>query len=576
MDDAKLTLVQSVDEANEFMRWLGERRHVMAVDTESSGLSPWTEKLRLVQFGDHDTGWSIPWDEWGGVAREALTKYEGDIVMHNLAHDWKFFKVAAGIELDWSRLHDTMIMAFLDNSSRSKALKTLCRMFFGNAAVAGQDALKDVMKKNKWTWGTVPVDHPYYWGYGALDTVLTARLYDRLSEPIFSAFKGAYDLEMAALRVCTNMSVKGCRVDIEYCERKIKQLTDWAQAARAWCRKEFKIENVGSNAQLINRFISDGVEFHKYTDKGNVCLDAEVLESLADRHPLAATVVKIRKAEKIVGSYLENMIRLADPNGYVHPSINTVGARTGRMSIQDPAFQTLHREDQTVRGAVMSSAGHDLVKCDASQEEARLFAHFSDDERFIGAFASGDFFCNISSIVFGETITKEDPRRAIMKTLVYAMCYGSGVGTMARSAHVPYEVMVNIVGKLEAKFPGIDIFMRQVEQTGKDRRPNPYIVTDAGHRLIGDKGREYALVNYLIQGTAAAVLKKNLVELDSLGYGDMMMLPVHDEIVMDVPEDKSEEVAKAVETDMYDGTSYKVPLIWESQVLGKTWGKRAA
>lgn len=575
MDDCKLTFVNSMEEANNFMRWLGERRHVMAVDTESSGLSPWTEELRLVQFGDHEHGWSIPWAEWGGVAREALNRYEGRIVMHNLAHDWKWFKVAAGIELDWSRLDDTMIKAFIDDSSRTKALKSLCAIFFGNAAVAGQDSLKDAMKKNGWTWGTVPIDHPYYWGYGALDTVLTARLDEKLSDRIFPAFNDAYQLEMAALRVCTNMSVKGCRVDIEYCERKIKELTDWAQSARRWCTENFGVKNVGSTQQLIERFLKDGIEFHRYTDKGNIQLNAEVLESLEDVHPLAATVLKIRKAEKIVGSYLENMIRLADSEGYVHPSINTVGARTGRMSITDPAFQTLHRDDQTVRGAVLASEGNLLVKCDASQEEARLFAHFSEDERFIQAFKSGDFFCNISSIVFKETITKDDPRRAIMKTLVYAMCYGSGVATMARSAKVPYEEMVDIVDELHREFPGVPDFIRKAERLGKDRAPRPYIMTDAGHRLYGDRGREYALTNYLIQGTAAAVLKRNLVELDSMGYGDEMMIPVHDEIVLDVPEAEAADVAARVEKDMYDGDSYSVPLLWESEVKGKSWGRRS-
>jgi DNA polymerase I len=576
-----ITFVDSLEELWKFQRWLGERRTVLAVDTESGGLNPFAPSpegdIRLVQFGDHRSGWALPWEDWRGAIIELLYGYDRDIALHNAGFDikWLSFKTKRQWP-HWSRTHDTMIQVHLDDTSKPKGLKPTCARFFGNQATAGQKALDDLMKKNKWNWATVPVNHPLYWAYGVLDTILTARLHERLEPGVRKLYGDVYDLEREVLRICTNMSLRGIRIDRDYIKKKITELQTYTQQVRAWCKAEYGIENIGSADQLIKRFKADGVNFYKTTPKGKVAMDKEVLEALSEAgHPLAGQILKVRHAEKIVGSYLENFLKLEDGNGYVHCNINTVAARTGRKSIQDPALQTLHREDQLVRGGVIATEGHSLVKCDADQIEARMMAALSDDAGLINAFKEdGDFFCRVSSRVHRADITdKKDPRRQTTKNAMYALQYGAGDPTMAAAAGIPLEDMMAFRSALKREFHGMFDFMDKVQAVGKMRNP-PHVYSKLGRRLVGDTNAEYRMVNYLIQCNAAEVLKANLIELDSHGMGDYMVLPIHDEIILDAPAEEAEDMAREMEKIMFDDETFSVPISWGSEILGPSWGRR--
>src|SRR5690606_29251390 len=115
--DTELHLVNTIDEAMEMKRWLGERREILGLDTETGGLyekdplnphSP-TAKLRMVQIGDHRAGWAVPWEQWGGVVLECLNAYDGPIAVHNLSFDAAWMELHAGWKVPWDRMHDTMI-----------------------------------------------------------------------------------------------------------------------------------------------------------------------------------------------------------------------------------------------------------------------------------------------------------------------------------------------------------------------------------------------------------------------------------------------------------------------------------
>jgi len=138
--DVQLNLVDSVEKAEKFMTWLSQRRpmNAIAIDTETGelpgnptkdALSPWHGRLRLVQVGDAQTGWSIPWDEWSGVFYEAMDKFDGPIVCHNIAFEAKWFEIHSRWSIPWERAHDTMIMSQIIDPIGSAALKKLTAQF---------------------------------------------------------------------------------------------------------------------------------------------------------------------------------------------------------------------------------------------------------------------------------------------------------------------------------------------------------------------------------------------------------------------------------------------------------------
>ena len=223
-DGIRLTLVESLDELDAFRRWLGERRPVLGVDTETTGLSLARDKIRTIQFGDARQGWAMAWDDWRGAAREVMEQYAGPIVLHNIKFDAGMM-IKDGIKFPWERAHDTMPQLHLLDSLGPKALKTAAGLHIGPKAKAGQKSLGRAMMRYGWTWTTVPIDFPLYWGYGCMDTCITAMLAEEIW-PQVQPYREAYDLEMACSRVLTDMELRGIRVDAEYVEATSTQLTD--------------------------------------------------------------------------------------------------------------------------------------------------------------------------------------------------------------------------------------------------------------------------------------------------------------------------------------------------------------
>jgi len=193
LSGVQLHLVDNVEKAQAFLRWLGERRphNAIAIDTETGelpggqrndALSPWHGRLRLVQVGDAQQGWSIPWEEWSGVFYEAMERFHGPIVCHNIAFEARWFDVQSRWQIPWERAHDTMIMAHIIDPLGSGALKTLSSQYIDPMAAKLQEGLDMGLATNGWTWGTVPIDYEPYWSYGALDPVITMRLWEMFYE----------------------------------------------------------------------------------------------------------------------------------------------------------------------------------------------------------------------------------------------------------------------------------------------------------------------------------------------------------------------------------------------------------
>ena len=563
-----------------FLEWLERPRRILSFDTETTGFSPERDTIRLIQFGDKFTGWAFEWQNWRGVALEVLDRYEGELGAHNAKFDIRHICNDTGKSVDdwpWHRTHDGMGLAHIWDSQRPKGLKQLGDRLIDPRISAAQKTLDEGMKANKWTWATVPIEYPPYWQYGALDPVITTHIIELLIDDVP---KDLYDMEMGATRVAARMEEIGMRTDTEYSKSKYDQLMLYSSEARHWLRRMYGIENP-TPMQLVRFFNEQGVPLiDKQTNGGNQSMDKHVLQTTD--HDVARTVLNIRKAEKRAG-YLENFLELVDSDGFIHPSIHTMAARTGRMSITEPALQTLPKRDPIVRSAFIPRDGNSLITIDADQIEARLTAHFSEDPGLIDAFhSSDDFFCVVATNIYGHKVERGMRERDLTKNVIYGKIYGASVATMAASAGVPIQDMSRTNALFDSTYGQVHEFMNYVIREGKKRaRETPdsrgFVITPYGRKLRSDRGREYTLVNYLIQCHASEILKRNIVQLDAaLPKEAQIVLPVHDEIIFDVPAEMRDEVKDLALEVLNDMTNYRVPITWGADVLdpGASWGSK--
>lgn len=601
LEGIEVTLVDSAEKASDFIHWLGERRpyNAIAIDTEtgerpgrprSDALSPWHGDLRLVQVGDSQKGWAIPWNEWSGVFYEAMDKFDGPLVCHNIAFEARWFAIKSRWEIPWHRAHDTMIMAHLIDPLGPGALKVLAENIIDPRGAYLQQKLDEGLVENGWTWGTVPINFEPYWAYGALDPILTMRLWEKFYEKCGPGkpYHKAYELEMATRKIVTRMEINGARIDVDYSRKKYQELLDYTTSVKEWGANTYSGTSLTSNIQLVRLFEKLGGEITELTPSGQKACTKDQLKLLirdgnAEVKNLAETVVQLRKAEKLANTYFLNFI---DKNidGVLHPSVKTLGARTSRMSITDPALQTLPKGDETVRRAfIPRDDKHVIITSDLDQVEFRMFASLSQDPNLIRLFnradqIGSDPFTEIGREVYQEPdMQKSDKRRTLIKGMVYGRLYGAGVAKQAITAGVAEEQMRSVSDAFDIRYPGMIRFQKEIEHVGMMRERDTgqgFVHTWTGRRIPCDQGRVYTLVNYLIQGGAAEVFKSNLVKLDQADLTELLIVPVHDEIVLQAPREDAEEIKRIVQQCMTTEEGWAVPLTADVDGPLETWGDK--
>ena len=574
--------------ANELLAWVQQDHEVLAIDLETTGLDFRDDDaaIRLAQIGSYDQGWAIPWEHWSGVFLEVLEAWNGPLVGQNIIDfDAAWLKFFTGWEPPYDRLHDTLIMAQLCEPHLPAGLKAVGDRHIDRRASSGQKLLDQAMKLNDWTWDTVPVDLQVYWMYGCIDTVLTAHVFRHYRADL--KYPEAYALEMSARRVVTEMKANGIRIDMEYCEQQMKKLHDYAEESKQWGIDNWGV-NILSNVQVIDLFQNRlKAPITRVTNSGGPSVDKiqreKFLESEDPQVRQAAQfITDVKNAQKKADSYFKNFLTYQH-DGILHADFKTLAARTGRMSTTRPALQTIGKEDTVLRDAFLPHEGQVLLSCDYSQIELRLMCHFSDDQALAEAFRTadatgGDFFVQMGRDIYkDETFHKKDPRRNLIKNFMYSYLYGAGLNKMAATAGVSPEEMRSFVTALAETYPGIPEFQKRVIQTGDQRERSEgqgYIITPFNRRIPCDEGQSRTLVNYLLQGHAAEILKDALVKMDAAGLTQYLLLPIHDEVIASVPPDEYEEIAQEIGELMTVRGKYAVDLIAEAEGPFQRWGDK--
>ena len=572
LSDIRVHLIESWDEVQEFMTWLGERRLALAVDLETEGIDWWSDNIRTAQFGDTLRGWTIPYDRWSGLVEEIALRYEGEFVMHNGQFDRKFME-RDGIYFPADRTHDTMLQAHIIEPDMPVGLKELADRKVSMASSHGQKMLKQFMKTSKTNWATVPITEPSYWGYGGLDVVFTARIHEIQMQYMHGKNADVYDLERAAGEVLMRMSQKGFRVDIPYVKEQIASLLGEEQDIAFEAEKEYGVTRMGSTPQITEALMKDGWSPVVKTPTGRPKLNEEILKTID--HPLAKLVTAYRFARKVRSSYFENFLTL-EHEGRIHCDIRQLGARTGRMSVSRPSLQNPPR-GELVRNAFIPSEGHLLAAIDYSSIELRLAADHANEVSMIRAYHEGvDMHTHNAALMFKITMDEVTPhQRQVSKNISFGKLYGAGVGKLAEQLGVSMEEANSFMVAYNVAFPYLAAYMRELSDKGKERAKKygvkPYTFTEMGRYQPTKAGTEYRLTNYRTQGTAADILKQTIVNLDAAGLGPYMLLPIHDEVCFEFPEGDAQELFNRA-TEVMTISDRKVPLIVEGSI-GNRWGQ---
>ena len=401
------------------------------------------------------------------------------------------------------------------------------------------------------------------------------------------AWELATTLEFPLIPVLARMEHAGILVDRDYLDKlnsdfgqKMKSLE---QTIQALAGEEF---NVNSNVQL-QRILFEKLSLPKTRRiKTGYSTDAAELEKLAGRHPIIASLLEYREVSKLKNGFSEMLLGLIDPNTRrIHTTYEQTIAATGRLSSNAPNLQNIPiRGDlgRQIRRAFIAPPGHVLLSADYSQIELRILAHLSEDETFCQAFAHGhDFHATIAAKVFEvplNDVTSEMRNR--VKQFSYGIAYGMSTYGVSQRLGVEMDEAASFVETYYAQFPKVKEFLAaQVEKAKFDgftttmfgrRRYLPELQS-ANFRLRA-LGERMAL-NAPIQGSAADVLKKAMIDVDAALRKEpiaKMLLTVHDELVFEVPEAKLVQARALVEREMTQAADLRCGLAVEVH-SGANW-----
>lgn len=588
LDQLEFRRVDTWDDAQDFARWLGERREWLGFDVETSGLIPFHDPIRFAQFGDGRMGWGLDYPEWKGLVRDVFRTYRGRIVAHNALFDLKMMK-ADGVWTPQRHFHDTMVMCFLHDPGARIDLKGAAALHVDQRARAGQTALREFMSGGGFDWGTVPRDAEPYWVYGALDTCLAAMLAEALwPETGGGPLREAYELNMAVIHVLRDAEVAGLKVDEDYRLRAARKLREEMAGLEA----EIPFEP-SKDAQARAHLLSIGAEIHETTDGGQVSVDKFVLRRLYGEDPVRFAVAhhldEWRQKSRALNNYIEKfgdvsqggfavdgVLRChAHPVGGLDENGKSRGTRTGRLSVTDPPLQTLTK-GRIVRDAIVAREGCRILQADYKGMELRALASLAGEESMLAAFARGEDLHNyVAEMIFGPGFGKK--QRSLTKNTQFGKCYGAGVPQIAATAGVPLAEAQAFNDRYEELFPGVKRFMQETIDTvmseAKGRGGRGWVTLPDGTRLPVSGGEAYKGVNYLIQGGTAVAAKRKLVELDAAGVGEFFRLAVHDEFLFEVPEEHVDEAREIIAQVMPDTRTYPGVTLEIDQDEVERWGQ---
>jgi len=570
------------------LQWYGGHRPFLAQFWDGEG-----EPVLLDPIKDRDAVQA--WLDMGRV--QGIRAWNTKFDMHMIE--------ALGYKLPpQSSWHDGMVMAHIVDERTSVALKARAAALFGEHERDNEKEVKawlsDEAKRRKAqakedgsefeppNYSDVPdeIMHPY----AALDCILTKKVCDTYERTISDELRGVYEMERGVLSALYSAESRGIPVDREAAARFEAQAAENCEQLhdRAVELAGISSFNPNSSAQIAEALERRGADLRFVTKSektGKPSMDAENLAAVDDE--LARTVELFRAEYKLLGTYLRPMLHrswdaglkswkqpfIAD-DSRIHPNFRQVGARTGRMSCSDPNIQNWPRDDLRLRYLFRAEEGKVLVTADLDAIELVLFAAFAGDGRLLRAVKAGEDMHILAAKMMGlkdreRTGGVIESARQRGKTMNYLQVYGGGVRTIRKTFGVDQKEARVLLDRYHESFPEVGGLQRRIEYALIDRG---YVKTPWGrrHRCFDASQEAYKFVNYLVQGTAADLLKASLVKLHEQGVP--VIACVHDEIIVECDEADAPEVADLLQKAMttHPEIGDRVPLGAEATIV-KRW-----
>lgn len=567
-----------------------------AFDTETSSLDVMTAELVGISFSTAaETGYWVPAHCEAWSEKELLAQLQPifadpskEVIAHHFKFDYKMLAIR-GVEFK-NRVFDTMVAHYLIQAEASHKLDRLAETELGYATVPITDLIGKAGKGQK-SMADVPVES--ITDYACEDADITYQLRQHFGPKLeeVAAVELFQTVEMPLVKILADMELEGVRIDSEELNRYSAELGELIEALTQGIHKHAgQAFNIDSPKQL-GPILFETLEIKakvKKTKTGQYPTGEEVLEKIADAHPIVPAVLRYRKLKKLKSTYVDPLPKLVNErSGRVHTTYQQTVAATGRLSSKDPNLQNIPirtEEGRAIRKAfIPRDDDHVLLAADYSQVELRIAAALSKDPGLVDAFVQGqDVHTATAAKVFQvDTEAVDRDMRSKAKAVNFGILYGQGAFGLAQNLGISRREAKEIIDAYFVQFAQLKAFtadcVDRVRETGYAetvlgrRRYLPDIQSNnATVRAFAERNA----VNAPIQGSAADIIKVAMVRMqeaiDQHQLRSRMILQVHDELVFDVPKDEIEQIEGLIKTAMSEAVALTVPLVVDMST-GKNW-----
>lgn len=475
---------------------------------------------------------------------------------------------------------DTMLESYVLNSTGRHNMDDLAKRYLGHQTISFEEIAGK--GKNQLTFNQIPLEKAAE--YAAEDADVTMKLqqvlWEKLSkEPTLKKlFK---EMELPLLGVLSRMERRGVLIDSDalflQSNEIANRLSELEEQAYVLAGQPFNLASTKQLQEIL--FDKLGLPVIQKTPKGAPSTNEEVLEELAFSHELPKVLVEHRGLSKLKSTYTDKLPQMVNPQtGRVHTSYHQAVTATGRLSSSDPNLQNIpirNEEGRRIRQAFIAREGFTVVAADYSQIELRIMAHLSQDQGLINAFTQGkDIHRSTAAEIFGvslDEVTSEQRRNA--KAINFGLIYGMSAFGLSRQLGIGRADAQSYMDLYFKRYPGVQTFMHDIREKAKAQG---YVETLFGRRLylpdinssngMRRKAAERVAINAPMQGTAADIIKRAMIQLDQKLQNDpdiAMIMQVHDELVFEVRSEKVAFYSELIKTQMESAADLVVPLIVE-------------
>ena len=475
---------------------------------------------------------------------------------------------------------DTMLESYVLNSTGRHNMDDLAKRYLGHQTISFEEIAGK--GKNQLTFNQIQLEQAAE--YAAEDADVTMKLqqvlWEKLSkEPTLEKlFK---EMELPLLGVLSRMERRGVLIDSDalflQSNEIANRLSELEEQAYVLAGQPFNLASTKQLQEIL--FDKLGLPVIQKTPKGAPSTNEEVLEELAFSHELPKVLVEHRGLSKLKSTYTDKLPQMVNPQtGRVHTSYHQAVTATGRLSSSDPNLQNIpirNEEGRRIRQAFIAREGFTVVAADYSQIELRIMAHLSQDQGLINAFTQGkDIHRSTAAEIFGvalDEVTSEQRRNA--KAINFGLIYGMSAFGLSRQLGIGRADAQSYMDLYFKRYPGVQTFMHDIREKAKAQG---YVETLFGRRLylpdinssngMRRKAAERVAINAPMQGTAADIIKRAMIQLDQKLQNDpdiAMIMQVHDELVFEVRSEKVAFYSELIKTHMESAADLVVPLIVE-------------